>query len=345
LDFDRERSGKKFTLDPATALQEIRQQVNHPTPRFDLAFAMLRYKQGAAEEPKAYSEPFATTFDLIGELAKPHLAIPGALLGAAASQAIPGSQTLLKLLSKPVLKKIKGSSLETFLARNSGRDLVLELRAKSSQQIGDSLLNYLAEDLNESLAVHLNKAVRAVVFFDTFEAVSSDLQSEEHRKQQEKWIRDLAERFDFALIVVAGQNPLNWDTIEPNRFARLDQRSLKGLAEKDAREYLMRFAIDDPTIQDSILYTAGEDDGAYHCLSLGMCVDVVSDERDRGFKTSAGSLRLTPGNFSDLAHRFLKSLRSDAGRGRFFRSSYISVGSGKAGVPCPFATFATALSH
>jgi predicted enzyme related to lactoylglutathione lyase len=314
LDFDRERSGKRFVLDPAAALQDIRQQLERPTPRFDLAFAMLLHKQGATEEPKAYSEHFATVAGLVGELASPHLVIPAAIIGAATAKPIPAAGTLLKLLSKPILKKIKGTPIEAFLAQKSGRDLVLELRAKNSQQISDSLLDYLAEDLCESLAVHLHRAVRAVVLLDTFEAVSSDLQSEEHRREQEKWIRDLAEKFDFALIVVAGQNRLNWDEVDPDRVAHLDQRALGGLAERDAREFLTKFEIGERTLQDAILSTAREDDGSHHCLSLGLCVDVVVVEREGGVQTSADSLRLTPRDFGELAHRFLKSLRSDEER-------------------------------
>src|ERR1035441_5636675 len=51
LDFDAQAGGQRFTLDPAAALYDIRQQIGRDAPRFDLAFAMLRHKQGAAEEP------------------------------------------------------------------------------------------------------------------------------------------------------------------------------------------------------------------------------------------------------------------------------------------------------
>jgi len=51
LDLDAQAGGQKFALDPAAGLCEIRQQIGRDAPRFDLAFAMLRHKQGAAEEP------------------------------------------------------------------------------------------------------------------------------------------------------------------------------------------------------------------------------------------------------------------------------------------------------
>src|SRR5450432_2404219 len=36
LDFDRAKGGRRFVFDPPAALYEIRQQLEKPTPRFDL---------------------------------------------------------------------------------------------------------------------------------------------------------------------------------------------------------------------------------------------------------------------------------------------------------------------
>ena len=45
----RAAGGRRFVFDPPAALYDIRQQLGKPAPRFDLAFGVLRFKQGAAQ--------------------------------------------------------------------------------------------------------------------------------------------------------------------------------------------------------------------------------------------------------------------------------------------------------
>ena len=88
------------------------------------------------------------------------------------------------------------------------KSLLLSYEQRPAKEIGNELLLYLAEDFRESLSPHLNRAVSAVLLFDTFEAVSAGLQNEEHQRLRERWIRDAAANFDFALTVIAGQTDL-----------------------------------------------------------------------------------------------------------------------------------------
>jgi hypothetical protein len=81
LDFDTDRRGKRYLLDPTAALQSIQQQLGVPTPRFDLALAMLRKKQGHAAEPNLWTDIAA---ELVGCL-------------------VPGGGAVLKRLSQPSL--------------------------------------------------------------------------------------------------------------------------------------------------------------------------------------------------------------------------------------------------
>jgi tetratricopeptide (TPR) repeat protein len=290
LDFDRTAGGRRFVFDPPAALYEIRQQFGKPTPRFDLAFGILRFKQGASEETSVLT-------DLAAELA-------GAV--------VPGAGTVLKWLSGPLLARLKGTPLEEFLAKTAGQELALELRSKTTQEIGAELMDYLAEDLRKSLTSHLNRAVSAVLFFDTFEAVSSEAQNEEHKRQYEQWIRDIASNFEFALTVIAGQNHLTWEEIDPEWKDCLDQHLVGGLSEADARRFMADCEIDDQRLQAAILATAKEEDESYHCFSLGLCADVVALEGGRGKQTSPESLRFAPQDWENLVRRFLKSLASDA---------------------------------
>ena len=184
----------------------------------------------------------------------------------------------------------------------------------TTREIGDKLIDYLAEDLRESLETHLHHAVRAVLFFDTFEGVGAGLQNEEQQRLREQWVRDLAANFDFALTVVAGQNRLTWDEADRNWADHLDQHLIGGLSETDARRFLAGFAVG-VALQDAILATAKETDGGgYHCYSLGLCADIVAAERRKGQEPLPETLQFRPQDWEVLARRFLKSLDSDTER-------------------------------
>jgi tetratricopeptide (TPR) repeat protein len=292
LDFDVAAGGRRFVLDPATALQSIRQQLNAPAPRFDLALAVLRHKQGSAEETGLWIDVAA---ELLGTF-------------------VPGAGSVLKRLSGHALSRLKGTALEKFLASASGTQLAIELRSKTDQEIGNELLYYLAADLRESLPVHLNRAVNCVIFLDTFEAVGAGFQNEEHKRLQEKWIQDLAAEFDFAFTVIAGQNRLSWDDADPEWASHLDQHLVGGLSEEDARHFLFKCEIGSTDLQNSILATSKESTGGYHCFSLGLCVDIVLNERKAGHEPTPDTLHFNPQEWEKLARRFLKSLASDAER-------------------------------
>ena len=282
LDFDVPAGGQRFVLDPAAALYEIRHQLGRPAPHFDLAFAMLRHKQGVPND----SDPWIV--ELLADLAS----------------SVPGAGFTLKRLSRPLLAHLKGTPPQ--LAR--------ELRTMTTQEIGDKLIDYLAEDLRESLEAHLHHAVRAVLFLDTFEAVCAGLQNEEQQRLREQWVRDVVANFDFALTVVAGQNRLTWDEADCNWADHLDHHLIGGLSETDARRFLAGCEIG-LELQDAILATAKETDGGgYHCYSLGLCADIVVAERRKGQEPLSETLQFRPQDWEVLARRFLKSLDSDAER-------------------------------
>jgi tetratricopeptide (TPR) repeat protein len=299
LDFDGPSGGQRFINESAAGLYEIRQQLGQAAPRFELAFAMMRHKQGAAEEPGLKG---GLAFELAAELAQ-------------AVSFVPGVGVVIRELRKPLRARLKGSSIERLLIGEEGQRFVSDLRRQTSQEISNELLVHLAADLRESLPCHLHRAVRAVLFFDTFEALGTGLANSEQRRGREQWVQGVATNFDFALTVIAGQNRLTWEEADPACADNLEQHLVGGLSEGDSRRFLGKWEIDDPELQDAILTTARETDGCgYHCYSLGLCADVVLLERQAGRTTAAATLRLRPGDSEALARRFLKSLKSDQQR-------------------------------
>jgi tetratricopeptide (TPR) repeat protein len=294
LNFDVSDFGKRYVDDPVSAFQSIKQQLSVPTPRFDLALAMLHKKQGHLTESGS---------------AVPWLDVGSELV----SGMLPGAGPILKMLSKSALSRLEGSQLEKLLASVTGNNMVIELRKMPDQEIECKLLNYLSEDLTESLPPHLNKAVTCVIFLDTFEAVGAGFQNIEHKRSHEKWIQDLAAQCPFALVVIAGQNRLSWDE-DPDWAEHLDQHLVGGLSKDDARQFLTRCDITSASLQDCILSTSKESTGGYHCFSLGLCSDIVVNERNAGREPEAESLQFNPQDWGKLARRFLKSLASDGER-------------------------------
>jgi tetratricopeptide (TPR) repeat protein len=295
LDFDREKGGMRFVFDPAAGLYSIREQLGMPAPRFDLAYSVLRLKQGESEKG-------STLNDLAAEI-----------IGV--SFPLPGVGLLYKQLSKPLLDRLRGTPIEHFLIKVTGQQFAQELRTMSSQEIGTELLYYLAEDLRSSLPKHPDRAASCVLFFDTFEAISSEAKSDAHQHQYEKWIRDVASNFEFALTVMAGQNQVTWEELDPDWKSSLDQHLVGGLSAVDARRFLEHCGIDSNALRDAILATAKEEDGGHHCFSLGLLADIVYAERERRQQTHPESLRFAPKSWSKLADRFIKSLGSnDLGR-------------------------------
>ncbi len=307
LDFGA-MGGQQFVLDPSLALQQIRHQFGAAAPHFDLALGMMRFKQDLGKEPSTYGEGIGIAVELASEIAsKAKELIPGAQ--------IPGAKVLLDRLSKSLRHRIQDLPIGEFISTQLGSEFALQFRSRTAQEIGDELLNYLAEDMDANLPVHFNRAARAVIFLDTYEAVSSGLQNRGQRLLRESWIRDLAGNFDFALTVIAGQNKLMWEESDAVWADCLEQHAVGGLAEPDARYFLALSSIADTNLQTAILRTAHDpSDGGYHCFSLGLCADIVAAERRTGHEPSPETLLLHPHDWRALGERFLKSLYSDVER-------------------------------
>ena len=305
LDFAVSAGGHRFVIDPSIGLYEIRQQLAGPSPRFDLAFAMIRSKQGAADEPAFLGQT------AVGVALQLSAAVIQAIHGMA-----PGVGVVLNKLTPSLLARLKDTPLERFLASATGGQFLLDLRAKTTQEIGDELIECLAADLQDSLPIQLNRAVRMVLFFDTFDAINSGIQNTEHQRSREQWVRDLAATLGSALIVIASQNRLTWGDAEPEWTDHLDQQMVGGLSETDARQFLQGCLIDEGALQNAILATAHDSRGrGFHCFSLGLCADIVFAERRNQFRDPLPEeLCFRPQDWEALARRFLKSLNSNVER-------------------------------
>ncbi len=206
LDFDWETGGQRYGEDSVAALFQIRQQLGVSCPRFDLAYAYLRVKQGAGGDPSLRgSGEAATAFEFVAEA------------GEALAKDIPGANVLAWLGKKAgglVKQRLEHTALGHWLASTAGNQDALELRARTAQDIQPTLVTRLNQDLGEPLPQRSYKACRAVVFLDTFEAVNFGLQSDIQQHLREAWVRDLCANLDGVFFVLAGQNKLTCDEVD-----------------------------------------------------------------------------------------------------------------------------------
>ena len=110
LDFDARFGGVAFRTDSGSALGEIRRQFGAvPCPRFDLAYAFLRYKEGQTGEPMLKGGgAAANAWDFIVEA------------GTALGGDVPGGNIaawLARKIAKPVWKRVRAAPSSNGSAR------------------------------------------------------------------------------------------------------------------------------------------------------------------------------------------------------------------------------------
>lgn len=307
LDLEPNAGGAPYHTDAARALGELRRQFdNVPFPRFDLAYAWLRYKEGVRDEPLLRgSGPTAAVFELLTDV------VPGMADG------IPGVSWLVKQMSKRASRRLKDSALEGWLAEKVGQEDFQRLRHSHPQDLYAALADRFLLDAAEHLPPRGSAACRGVVFLDTFETLRVGVSGGAAALQREQWVRSLVALDSPLLLVIAGRDRIEWDAVDPD-FAEdwcLRQRLVGGLSEIDARRFLRNCGISDLELQDAVLrvsldtddeVTAGE--RGYHPFSLGLCTDTIVAESAHGRMANPSTFAMAAGDTAALTQRFLKSL-------------------------------------
>lgn len=311
LDLDPRSGGTGYYSDTSRALAEIRRQFGTLTCiRFDLAYAWIRYKESAGDEPLFGSAGLLRgAWELLGEVAGS--VIPGGNLAT----------WLAKKLSPPFWHRFNRTKLAEWISTRVGEKDFLWLKQADTQKIYPQLAHRLLKDLNDNLPTQSSKQCRGVLFIDTFEAVRLGLSADAQVHEQESRMRQLYHPDSPVLLVIAGRDYLRWAEVEPafDERAHLEQHLLGGLSEWDAREFLKKCGVLDAPVQDAVLQVARDvetqrTDGAlgYHPFSLGLCVDTILASEGRGETVDPADFDMAPGDTRQLAQRFMKSLGEPA---------------------------------
>jgi tetratricopeptide (TPR) repeat protein len=322
IDFDPSSGGARLQ-DLSQIVAEIRVQFRQcACPRFDLAYAWVRYKEGGGGEPHFHGEgALAGAWELVSEVTEAVATETGFVPGANLVK------WLMQKLSAPARSRFRQSRLADWLDSHLGSKDWQKLRAADRDEIFRELPSRLVRDLNESLPSRSTMACRGVLFLDSFEALRSGLHAEQRGFEREAAIRDLYHPESPLLLVVCGRDKLRWDEADVRwqDHRHLEQHLVGGLSEDDARRFLTKCGLVEPPMQEAVLRVAldvetesGEASSAprpigYHAFSLGLCADTVSSEERLGRgEGGAASFDMVPGDTQSLARRFLRSLHDDA---------------------------------
>lgn len=229
LDLEPNSGGAPYHADSSRALAELRRQfADVPFPRFDLAYAWLRYKEGVRDEPLLKgSGPTAVLFALLSET------VPDMADG------IPGLSWLIGQLTKRASKRLKDTALEAWLAEKVGQEDFQRLRHAQAQDLYPVLAERFLLDAAEHLPRREELACRGVVFLDTFETLRDGVSGLAAAHKREHWVRSLVATDSPLLVVMAGRDRLDWESVDPD-FAEeryLQQHLIGGLSRADACRY------------------------------------------------------------------------------------------------------------
>lgn len=316
LDFDDKSGGKSYLNDTASALALIRSQFEVSCPSFDVAYALLRFKEGRREEPAIAGQKLVSnSFEFLLEFAQ------------ALTSSVPGGNVVAwvaKKISKPMWDGVRETPLGTWIESATGNADIMGLRRKQAQEIYPELNDRLLRDLKKQLPAREGKSCRGVVFLDTFEVLRENVNLVAEQHQRENWVRELYRTNSGLLLVIFGRDKIQWDEVDTDFKEKqyLETHCVGGLSYDDSLRFLRKCGITNPILQEAILRVCCErpSGGArspsdprssgYHPLSLGLCVDTVQAEQRRGRETEPESFSMGSNDLHALAQRFLKSLQS-----------------------------------
>jgi len=232
LDFDvpgyREQETALFAL-----RKLLRDKHRVQFPSFDIAYA-IHWQKTRPQTPMTREN-----FPLLE---------PGTVLADAFD--VLGNVTVVGLIPKLAGIALRsGKAVQEWWTRRGSQEL-RDLPMLEPPQIAERLPMFWAADLKDFLA---NQRKRAVIFLDTYEALSETERSEGKQYQQDEWVRELVAQLPEVLWVVCGRETLRWDEFDPDWGACLSRHLVGGLAEADARQFLASCGIADQHVRDAIV--------------------------------------------------------------------------------------------
>jgi tetratricopeptide (TPR) repeat protein len=266
--------------------QELKQRYVVQFPSFDLASAIFWQKS----HPQTSFRQDPTQLEALLE--------EGTLFANLVS--IVGEVPIVSLVPKlsKVISKTDRLFREWWTKR--GRGELYQLQEMSPAEIAEWLPAFWAADLKD----YLDRESRsAVLFVDTYEALweGEGRRAEGRFFAQDAWVRELVSQLPEVLWVITGRERLRWEELNEDWRNYQDQQLVGGLAEEDARRFLVSCGITEEALQEVIV------EGSKGVpLYLDLAVDSYLQIKDRHERApSPSDFQGTP---RDVLDRFLHYL-------------------------------------
>lgn len=134
--------------------------------------------------------------------------------------------------------------------RKRGEKELANLPELEAKDIALRLPMFWASDLKDYLE---EKKSKAVLFFDTYEALWENISAEGGFFLRDEWVRELVANLPEVIWVFCGREKLRWDEIDPEWKDYLDQHLVGALSDIDAGKFLESCKIEENEIKNVII--------------------------------------------------------------------------------------------
>jgi tetratricopeptide (TPR) repeat protein len=190
-----------------------------------------------------------------------------------------------------------GKYVADWWTRRGQREL-WELPGLEPAQIAERLPMFFAADLKDHL---VQNGAGAVLFLDSYEALSEAERTEAQVYHRDEWVRELVTQLPGVLWVVCGREKLRWEELDSDWTGCLSQHLVGGLSEADVDKFLVSCGIEEGAIRKAIAAGSG---GVPYFLDLA--VDTCEEIGQRKNRAPV------PDDFArtprDVLDRFLRHL-------------------------------------
>jgi tetratricopeptide (TPR) repeat protein len=145
---------------------------------------------------------------------------------------------------------VKGERAAAEWWTKRGQQELAELPEMESSDIIERLPSFWAADVKEHLQ---RKENGAVLFLDTFEALTGGERAEGRVHATDEWVRELVTHLPEALWVICGREKLRWAETDADWQECLDSHLVGGLASTDSEQFLVSCGIADQTVRQAIV--------------------------------------------------------------------------------------------
>jgi tetratricopeptide (TPR) repeat protein len=170
-----------------------------------------------------------------------------------------------------------------------GQQELAELAEMEPADIIERLPSFWAADVKEHLQ---RKGTGAVLFLDTFEALTGGERAEGRVHATDEWVRELVTHLPEALWVICGREKLRWAETDADWQECLNQHLVGGLASADSEQFLVSCGIADQAVRHAIV-TGSEGVPFYLDLAVDTHDEIVaagSEPKPRDFASSPHEL-------------------------------------------------------